>query len=90
MGLRHSEDKDGASIDVKDVEATHVEAAGGAARVLEIGTFRVTGLSTEDAEFFQAFPEEKIRKVFRKVRKEDFFCLALLLRATKVIGGKDC
>ncbi|ETN45996.1 uncharacterized protein HMPREF1541_00179 [Cyphellophora europaea CBS 101466] len=67
MGLRHSEDKDGASIDVKDVEATHVEAAGGAARVLEIGTFRVTGLSTEDAEFFQAFPEEKIRKVFRKV-----------------------
>lgn len=62
MTFRRSADKD--SVDVKDVEATHLE---GQARVLEIGTFRVTGLSTEDAEYFQNYPEEKRKKVFHKV-----------------------
>ena len=63
MALRRSDEKD--SIDVKDIEATHLE---GQARVLEIGTFRVTGLSTEDAEWFTSYPEEKRKRVFHKVR----------------------
>lgn len=60
MALRDEKD----SVDIKDVEATHLE---GQARVLEIGTFRVTGLSTEDAEWFTSYPEEKRKKIFRKV-----------------------
>lgn len=53
------------SIDKKvDEEATHIEST---ANVTEIGSFRVLGLSSEDADFFTNYPEEARKKVFRKV-----------------------
>lgn len=45
-----------------DEKAAHIESP-----VTEIGTFRVVGLSAEDAEFYTNYPEEKRKKVFRKV-----------------------
>lgn len=45
-----------------DEKAAHVESP-----ITEIGTFRVVGLSPEDAEFYRNYPEEKRKKVFRKV-----------------------
>ena len=62
MTLRDSIEKD--VVDVKDEEAFHLESK---ARVLEIDTFRVCGLSDEDANFYNNYPEEGRKKVFRKV-----------------------
>jgi hypothetical protein len=50
-------------VDEADAEkSTHIESP-----VTEIGTFRVVGLSAEDADFYVNYPEEKRKKVFRKV-----------------------
>lgn len=62
MAQRSSIDKDSLQIEEKDIG--HYESA---TNVQEIGSFRVLGLSPEDADFFTNFPEEKRKKVFRKV-----------------------
>jgi hypothetical protein len=47
----------------KDIEKpSHIESP-----ITEIGTFRVVGLSPEDADFYTNYPEEKRKSVFRKV-----------------------
>ncbi|KAL3467938.1 major facilitator superfamily domain-containing protein [Aspergillus heterothallicus] len=60
--------------DEADAEkSTHIESP-----VTEIGTFRVVGLSAEDADFYVNYPEEKRKKVFRKVDIRLVPMLALL------------
>ena len=59
MTLRSSIEKD-----LGDEKAMHVESA---TNVVEIGPYRVLGLSREDTDFFTNFPAEKRKKVFRKV-----------------------
>jgi hypothetical protein len=39
----------------------------GVPQVIEIETFRVLGLTAEDVDFYTNFPEEKRKKIFRKV-----------------------
>lgn len=57
------------SIDRNEIDLDHkVSHLEGAAEAIEIGTFRVFGLDPEDADFFTNYPEEKRKKVFRKVR----------------------
>ncbi|KAL4934072.1 major facilitator superfamily domain-containing protein [Aspergillus undulatus] len=56
-----------------DEKPAHIESA-----VTEIGTFRVVGLSPEDADFYTNYPEEKRMKVFRKVDVRLVPMLALL------------
>ncbi|RYP00271.1 hypothetical protein DL766_008733 [Monosporascus sp. MC13-8B] len=51
-------------VDSIDQKCTHLESA---SRPIEIGGFRVLGLDPEDAEFYSNFPEERRKKVFRKV-----------------------
>ncbi|RYP03740.1 hypothetical protein DL764_004915 [Monosporascus ibericus] len=51
-------------VDSIDQKPTHVESA---SRPIEIGTFRVLGLNPEDAEFYSNFPEQRRKRVFRKV-----------------------
>ncbi|KAL2823023.1 major facilitator superfamily domain-containing protein [Aspergillus granulosus] len=61
-------------VDEADAEkSTHIESP-----VTEIGTFRVVGLSAEDADFYTNYPEEKRKKVFRKVDIRLVPMLALL------------
>lgn len=56
--------------DVEIVDSpSHIETLPKPSHVTEIGTFRVVGLTPEDAEFFTTYPEEKRKKVFKKVRK---------------------
>ncbi|KAL4746551.1 hypothetical protein BDW72DRAFT_207253 [Aspergillus terricola var. indicus] len=58
----------------KDIEKpSHIESP-----ITEIGTFRVVGLSPEDADFYTNFPEEKRKRVFRKVDIRLVPMLALL------------
>lgn len=53
-------------IDVADLKkAEHVEVS---PKIVEIDTFRVVGISDEDAEFYKEYPEEKRKRIFRKVR----------------------
>lgn len=47
-----------------DEEAMHIEVI---PNITEIGTFRVLGLSQEDADFFADYSEEQKTKTFRKV-----------------------
>jgi hypothetical protein len=54
-------------------EGDHIERK---PQVIEIGAFRVVGISPEDAEFYQSYPEDKRKKVFRKVSKA--FLLSLI------------
>ncbi|KAL2834742.1 major facilitator superfamily domain-containing protein [Aspergillus pseudoustus] len=54
-------------------KSRHIESP-----VTEIGTFRVIGLSAEDADFYINYPEEKRKKVFRKVDIRLVPMLALL------------
>ncbi|KAL1994478.1 hypothetical protein VTN49DRAFT_1948 [Thermomyces lanuginosus] len=52
-------------IDVADLKkAEHVEVS---PKIVEIDTFRVVGISDEDAEFYKEYPEEKRKRIFRKV-----------------------
>lgn len=54
--------------DVSVVEqARHLEAT---PHIVEIDSFRVLGLSVEDADFYTNYPAEKVKKIFRKVRKK--------------------
>lgn len=64
MAPRKSFEKDEIKV-IDDHELTHLEAAAG---IVEIDTFRVLGLNAEDAEFYTKYPEEKRKKVFRKVK----------------------
>ncbi|KAL5339839.1 major facilitator superfamily domain-containing protein [Aspergillus crustosus] len=62
------------SITKDDLEKpSHVESP-----ITEIGTFRVVGLSAEDADFYNNYPEEKRKKVFHKVDIRLVPMLALL------------
>jgi hypothetical protein len=63
MAFRKSVEKD--FVDIKDEEASHLENR---AHVIEIDTFRVCGLSDEDADFYTNYPEQDRKKVFRKVK----------------------
>lgn len=56
-------------VHVKAEEASHHE---GLAQIVEIDTFRVCGLSSEDADFYTNFPEQDRKKVFHKVRMASF------------------
>ncbi|KAL4790762.1 major facilitator superfamily domain-containing protein [Aspergillus venezuelensis] len=56
-----------------DEKAAHIENP-----ITEIGTFRVVGLSPEDADFYNNYPEEKRKRVFRKVDIRLVPMLALL------------
>lgn len=51
-------------VDEKQKVSAHVE---GGNQIREIETFRVLGLSQEDADFYTEFPADKRKKVFRKV-----------------------
>lgn len=62
MAPRSSIDK--GDIEIVEQEPSHLESA---SRVFEIGEYRVLGLSNEDADFFQNFPEKKRKHVFHKV-----------------------
>jgi recombinational DNA repair ATPase RecF len=62
MNERRSLEK--ADIEIVDDRPSHVEKP---SQVVEIGTFRVVGISPEDVEFFTSFPEERRKKIFRKV-----------------------
>jgi hypothetical protein len=59
------------SIRKDDVEIvdqpSHIESLPKPSLVTEIGTFRVVGLTPEDADFYTNYPEEKRKKVFHKV-----------------------
>ncbi|KAL3433708.1 major facilitator superfamily domain-containing protein [Aspergillus tetrazonus] len=58
----------------KDIEKpSHIESP-----ITEIGTFRVVGLSSEDADFYTNYPEEKRKRVFRKIDIRLVPMLALL------------
>ncbi|RDW89815.1 uncharacterized protein DSM5745_01590 [Aspergillus mulundensis] len=64
----------------KDIEKpSHIESP-----ITEIGTFRVVGLSPEDADFYTNYPEEKRKKVFRKVDVRLVPMLALLYLAAHI------
>jgi len=62
MAFRTSIEK--GDIEVVEQVSSHLESA---SRVVEIGEYRVLGLSNEDADFFQNFPEKKRKHVFHKV-----------------------
>lgn len=59
---RSTEKNDAQSVDKE--KTAHVEGDDG---VIEIAGFRVFGLDPADAEFFENFPEDRRKKVFRKV-----------------------
>ncbi|KAG7120823.1 MFS-type transporter cnsO like protein [Verticillium longisporum] len=72
MALRSSIDKhDVESVDQK----AHVENS---SQAIDIAGFRVFGLDPADAEFFETYPEEKRKRVFRKVDFRLVPMLALL------------
>lgn len=70
------------SIGKDDVEivdqASHIESLSKASNVTEIGTFRVVGLMSEDADFYTSFPEERRKKIFHKVDARLIPMLAVL------------
>lgn len=51
----------------KEQALGHVENLDGTPQVIEIDGFRVLGLSSDDAEFYSNYPEEKRKKIIRKV-----------------------
>ena len=66
MAFRKSVEKNDIDIKITDEEASHHENQ---ARVVEIDTFRVCGLSDEDADFYTSYPEQDRKKVFHKVKR---------------------
>ena len=60
------------SIGKDDVEivnqTSHIEDIPKPSLVTQVGDFRVVGLTPDDADFYNNYPEEKRKKVFRKVR----------------------
>jgi MFS family permease len=73
MNERRSIEK--ADIEIVGDRPSHVEKP---SQVVEIGTFRVVGISPEDVDFFTNFPEERRKKIFRKVDIRLVPMLALL------------
>lgn len=51
----------------KEEALGHVENLDGVPQVIEIDGFRVLGISSEDADFYKNYSEEKRKKVLRKV-----------------------
>ncbi|KAF3799843.1 MFS transporter prlL [Colletotrichum gloeosporioides] len=71
------------SLEKSEVEAVHHRPSGEThlekvPEAIEIGPYRVFGLSTEDADFYNNYPEESRKKVFHKVDKRLIPMLALL------------
>ena len=52
-------------------ETSHVENIPKPAIVTQVGDFRVVGLTPDDADFYNNYPEEKRKTVFRKVNIPD-------------------
>lgn len=71
MSRRSSTEK--VDIEIVDTKPDHVESK---PQVIEIGTFRVVGISQEDADYYRDFPEDRRKKVFRKVRRIYYNCQA--------------
>ncbi|CAH0002847.1 unnamed protein product [Clonostachys byssicola] len=68
------------TLEKRDIETviedgSHVEHK---PQVIEIGTFRVIGLDPDDADFFINYPEEKRKKIFRKIDRRLIPVLAML------------
>ena len=61
--------------DIESLKDNHVEST---TQAIDIAGFRVFGLDPADADFFTSYPEEKRRKVFRKVDFRLVPMLALL------------
>jgi hypothetical protein len=59
-------------------QPSHIESLAKPSHVTEIGTFRVVGLTPDDAAFYTSFPEEKRKRVFRKVDARLIPMLAVL------------
>jgi hypothetical protein len=58
--------------DVEIVDQTsHIEDIPKPSLVTQVGDFRVVGLTPDDADFYNNYPEEKRKKVFHKVRLLD-------------------
>ncbi|KAJ5958135.1 uncharacterized protein N7479_005285 [Penicillium vulpinum] len=70
------------SIGKDDVEivdqASHIEHIPKPSLVTQIGDFRVVGLTPDDADFYNNYPEEKRKKVFHKVDMRLIPMLAVL------------
>ncbi|KAI8301820.1 hypothetical protein K4K59_000814 [Colletotrichum sp. SAR11_240] len=71
------------SLEKSEVEAVHHRPSGEThlekvPEAIEIGPYRVFGLSTEDADFYNNYPEDSRKKVFHKVDKRLIPMLALL------------
>ncbi|KAJ5165541.1 uncharacterized protein N7500_007371 [Penicillium coprophilum] len=70
------------SIGKDDVEIvdqpSHIENIPKPSLVTQIGDFRVVGLTPDDADFYNNYPEEKRKKVFHKVDKRLIPMLAVL------------
>lgn len=49
-------------------ESSHVEQIPKPSLVTQVGDFRVVGLTADDADFYNNYPEAKRKKVFHKVR----------------------
>ncbi|KAI2695469.1 hypothetical protein DTO013E5_6059 [Penicillium roqueforti] len=65
--------------DVEIVDQTaHVEHILKPSLVTQIGDFRVVGLTPEDADFYNNYPEDKRKRVFHKVDKRLIPMLAVL------------
>ncbi|KAI9148893.1 transporter [Paramyrothecium foliicola] len=79
MAPRGSTEKDDVgSIDLKPDHLENGNNGETSRQPIEIGNFRVLGISHEDAEYFKNYPEEKRKKVFRKVDVRLVPMLALL------------
>lgn len=48
-------------------ETSHVENIPKPSLVTQVGDFRVVGLTPDDADFYNNYPEDERKKVFRKV-----------------------
>ncbi|CAG7963008.1 unnamed protein product [Penicillium nalgiovense] len=59
-------------------ETSHVENIPKPSLVTQVGDFRVVGLTPDDADFYNNYPEEKRKKVFRKVDTRLIPMLAVL------------
>ncbi|KAJ5517800.1 Major facilitator superfamily domain general substrate transporter [Penicillium expansum] len=70
------------SIGKDDVEivdqSSHLEHISKPSLVTQVGGFRVVGLTADDADFYNNYPEDKRKKVFHKVDKRLIPMLAVL------------
>lgn len=65
MAFRRSSEKDEDVYDEK--KAGHMETA--APQFIEIGDYRVLGITQEDADWYMNYPEDRRKKIFRKVSR---------------------